>query len=146
MGWNQRLLTADASEVWNVVVVHRTSRAVLCDVLEVFDTVLFASWTEEEVGQAEHGADSDLLGMFCQFIAIDNARAGDLHHADHLVFAARFHPFFADAFAFFQTQASTFASCAVDQDSLDSLLLQPAAVLVDDFVFDGFPIETRTIY
>lgn len=128
-----------------MIVVHRTSRAVFGDVLEVFDTVLFASWTEEEVGQAEHGADSNLLGVFGQFVAIDNACAGDLHHAGHLVLAARFHPFFTDLFAFGQTQTGSFASCAVDQDSLDSLLLQKATVLIDDIVLDRFPVAKRKL-
>lgn len=128
---------------WDVVVVHWTSWAVLCDVLEVFNQIFFGDWTEEKVWQDKNGRDANLLGMLGQFIDISDGCAADLDHADQIVLAANLPPFLGDAFAFIDAEGGAFTHCAIDQNTLDSLLLQPASVLVDDIVVDGFPAAKR---
>lgn len=123
-----------------MVVVHWTSWAVLHDVLEVFNQIFCDDWTEEEVWQDENGRDANLFGVFGQVINVGYGCATDLDHADQIVLAADFPPFLGDAFAFIDAESGAFTHCAIDQDTFDSLLLQPAGVLVDDIVVDGFPV------
>lgn len=128
----------DASEFWNVVVIHRTSRATFGDVSHVFDQILFTTWTGEEIWQAEHCTNANVLGMLSQFVHICDGTAANLDHADHVVFAAAFYPLFGYTFAFVDTQAGSFASYSIDQDTRDFLSLQPVSVFVDYVEFDHF--------
>lgn len=129
-----------------MVVVTRTSRTVFGDVLEVVAQIFFTSWTEEQVRQAENGADANLLGMFGQFVSFRNAATGNLNHAHDFVFATDLHPFLSDAFTLVDAETGSFASCSIDQNTLDSLLLQPATVLVDHFAVDLLPAKMKTNY
>lgn len=130
----------------DVVVVQWTSWAVFGDFSEIFDQIFFNHWTEEQVGQDEHGRDANLFGVFGQIVDIGDGGATDLDHQHQIVFAAHLGPFFGDAFAFFDAKSCAFAHRAVDQNTLDSLLLQPASVLVDDVVVDGSSAETKLLF
>lgn len=133
---NARTLNAGAA--WDVIVVHRPRRAVLADLLEVFDQVLLASGLEEQVREAEAGVDADFLAVLRQFADLGDAAAADLHHAHNAVLAAALQPLLGEALAFVHLQASALARRAVDQDALHALRLQVLAVFVN-VVADNLP-------
>lgn len=120
-----------------MVVEEWTCWCVLCDFAQVLDQVFLEAWLVEQVWQDADGIDAEFLSVFGQFVNFGNGSASDLDHAGELVLAASLDPFLSQTFAFVDLEGGAFTGGAVDQDTVDVLLLQQLSVLVDDVEVDG---------